>query len=494
VNVFRTLHGKLSSVLFVLLVAFGVVSLVLALRGVRLFLNEMNQTVGLPVAERVAAQRTLFTAGKVNDTAAKELFSTAMAINPLAELYLLDSAGQIVAFSAPADKVKRRSVALAPIQAVLAGAKSPVLGDDPRHETRRKVFSVAVLNGTGPRTAADGAPQGYLYVILGGEQFDSVVQMLARSHLLQWGLWMAAASLGLAAVTGVYVLALLTRPVRQLTAAVERFESTHQPPALPILLARRRPDELDRLASAFERMTRQIADYISRITRSDAQRRELVENVSHDLRTPLAAVQGYVDTLLMKDASLTSDERRHYLELAAGQTRRIDRLATDLFELATLETAQTELRKEPFSACDLLQDVVQKFESVASSGGVALHARFDDDLPLVRGDVRLIERLLDNLLDNALRHTPRGREVTVSCEHQDGDLAIRVSDTGPGIHPDDVPHIFERFYRGRGLEDQTGAGLGLAISQRIAELHGAVLSVEHNGPEGVTFLFRLPTH
>jgi signal transduction histidine kinase len=441
------------------------------------------------VAERVAAQRRLISNGRVNDTAAKELFSTAMAINPLAELYLLDRTGRILAFSAPADKVKRQAVSLEPIQAVLAGTKSPVVGDDPRDETRRKVFSVAAVDETGATTP--GMPDGYLYVILGGEQFDSVVEMLARSHLLQWGLWMTAASLAFAAATGAYLLTLLTRPLRQLTVAVEAFQSTHQPPAVPPIIDRRRPDELDRLSTAFETMTLQIADYISRITRSEAQRRELVENVSHDLRTPLAAVQGYVDTLLMKETSLGPDERRHYLELAASQTRRIDRLATDLFELTTLENHESEVHTEPFSACDLLQDVVQKFESTASTRGIALHGQFEDDLPLVRGDVRLIERLLDNLIENALRHTPSGGEVTVSCERSDGDLAIRVSDTGPGIHPDDVPHIFDRFYRGKGRADQSGAGLGLAISQRIAELHGTVLSVERNGLDGVTFAFRL---
>jgi two-component system, OmpR family, sensor kinase len=240
-------------------------------------------------------------------------------------------------------------------------------------------------------------------------------------------------------------------------------------------------------------MSQQIAGYITRITRSEAQRRELIENVSHDLRTPLAAVQGYVDTLLLKDASLAPNERRHYLELAAGQTRRIDRMATDLFELATLENGQGKLHREPFSACDLLQDVVQKFDAAASERSIVLRGGFEDDLPLVRGDVRLIERLLDNLIDNALRYTPPGGSVTVSCDRQDGHLAIRVADTGPGIRPEDVPHIFQRFYRGRDVKDRSGAGLGLAISQRIAELHDTVLSIESNSAAGVTFVLTLPT-
>jgi two-component system, OmpR family, sensor kinase len=275
---------------------------------------------------------------------------------------------------------------------------------------------------------------------------------------------------------------------------MNRFDAAPATPEPLTWRRRRTPDEIDRLAYTFERMSTRIADYVGRLRRVDELRRELIANVSHDLRTPLAAVRGYLDTLLLRDRPVSESERQQHLEHAAVQARRLDRLVTELLDLAKLEGGEMSLQPESFAACELVQDVAQKFELVASRHQVVFEQRLDPDAPMAWGDIRLIERVVDNLLDNAFRHTPAGGKVAVICEPRNSSIAIEVRDSGAGIHPDDLPHIFERFYRGRNVDRQSGgAGLGLAICKRIVDLHESTLSVANLPEGGVVFSFTLQT-
>src|SRR5690606_1284308 len=153
---------------------------------------------------------------------------------------------------------------------------------------------------------------------------------------------------------------------------------------------------------------------------------EMIANVSHDLRTPLASIHGYLETLLLKDASLTPEERRRYLGIALDQSGKVGALARSLFELVRLEQGFIRLEPETFSLTDLVQDVFQKFELTAETRRVALNAAFSSNVPPVHADLALIERALTNLIDNAIRHTPEGGAVEIAIV-PDGDDAVRVT-------------------------------------------------------------------
>ncbi|MBA2352980.1 MAG: GAF domain-containing protein [Burkholderiales bacterium] len=222
-------------------------------------------------------------------------------------------------------------------------------------------------------------------------------------------------------------------------------------------------------------------------------RRDLIANVSHDLRTPLAAVRGYLETLLMKGDDLVAETRRNYLQIAVKQSETLGALISELFELAKLDFSGYEIDPEPAQLGDLAQDVVQKFSLAAESKGVTLRADIEE-VGLVRADIGLLERAIDNLLDNALKHTGTGGIVTVSVARHEQHVMVRVSDTGSGIPAKDVAHIFERFYKvdkARGTEP-AGAGLGLAIVKRICDLHHSEIKVESAPLTGTTFSFGLP--
>jgi signal transduction histidine kinase len=255
-------------------------------------------------------------------------------------------------------------------------------------------------------------------------------------------------------------------------------------------------DEIDRLGATFRQMTERINQQMEKLEKSDTMRRELVANVSHDLRTPLATLRGYMETLLMKDESLSAEERRKYLKIAISHCERLSTLITDLFELAKLDAQDTVVHFEPFSISELVQDVVQKFELTAQGKNITIATNIGKELPFAYADIALIERVLENLLGNAIRHTPEEGSVSIVMNHENEHITVRISDTGQGIPEEDLPRVFDRFYQlDRSRKGKAGhSGLGLAITRKIIDLHKSTIGVESRTGSGSAFTFDLPVH
>jgi signal transduction histidine kinase len=219
-----------------------------------------------------------------------------------------------------------------------------------------------------------------------------------------------------------------------------------------------------------------------------------VANVSHDLRTPIASLHGYLETLLLKEGQLSREEQRTYLQIALNHSEKLAALVADLFELARLDSGEIRIHDEPFMLAELVQDVLLKFQLASQRSGVTLDADFPKDLPFVSADIKLIERVLDNLVENALRHTASGGTVKVLLRPQGEAVTVQVADTGRGIPEVDLNRIFDRFYQAHegDRSSNDGAGLGLAIAKRILELHGITIAVDSEVGVGTTFRFALP--
>jgi signal transduction histidine kinase len=253
-------------------------------------------------------------------------------------------------------------------------------------------------------------------------------------------------------------------------------------------------DEIDELGRTFREMSERIIQQVRQLQHADASRRELVANVSHDLRTPLASLQGYLETLSLKNDSLDKAEQQHYIDIAFKHSQRLGKLISELFELSMLDSNINNLHFEPFSMTELVHDVAQKFQLAANEKQITLDADIPPQSPFVKADIALIERVLENLIDNAIKYTHSGGVVKLGVHDNDGQVMISIEDNGPGIPESDIPHIFDRFYRvdKSREESQNGTGLGLAITKRILQLHDSAVDVESIMDQGTKFMFPLP--
>jgi len=241
-------------------------------------------------------------------------------------------------------------------------------------------------------------------------------------------------------------------------------------------------------------MSNKIREQFESLKETDRLRRELVSNVSHDLRTPLASMHGYVETLLLKNDTLSEQERLRYLEITRKHSLRLRQLIGDLFELSKLDSASIKPTLESFSLAELLQDVTQEFELQAENKGIEIKVHSQTGTSMVQADIGLMQRVLENLLRNAVRYTPQGGTISISLDPKPGFVAVAVADTGCGIAEHELERIFDRFYRSEQGEEErsSSAGLGLAIVKRILDLHGSRITVESILNRGTRFEFEVP--
>ena len=243
----------------------------------------------------------------------------------------------------------------------------------------------------------------------------------------------------------------------------------------------RGPRELRQLGRAFN-------DMAERLELTEIQRRNLVADLSHELRTPVSVIQGNLEGML--DGVYAADEA--HLAPVLEEVRMLSRLIDDLRTLSEAETGMLELRQEPTDFGILASEVAASFRPQANDQEVELEVNVPDDLPLLQVDPVRIREVLVNLTTNALRHTPNGGNITTSSVISDGYAQITVSDTGSGIAPEDLDHVFDRFYKGASETGASGSGLGLTIAKNLVAAHGGEITAESTPGEGTVVRFTLP--
>ncbi len=481
---FSTLYGKISAVFLVLILGLGLVQIWFSVQASMNFVRETDQQLNRHLARDLANEFRPFLEDSLDSAGIEHTIHTLMVMNPRVEIYLLDDHGKVLAFFAdPRKKIKLDYVDLEPVYHFLSNADNmPLLGDDPRQVHRQKPFSAAPIK-------IGGEVDGYLYVILGGEQYDTASEMIKDSYIFRTTAVSLLLALGFTGIVGLIAFAFLTRRFRKMIESVKKFAQGNYQHRIEV----RSQDEIGQLATAFNQMADTIVDNMETLRRNDQLRRELVANVSHDLRSPLASIQGYLETILMKEGGLSTSERRNYLQTILDNTIMLNRLVGELFELSKYDAKQIEPKPEPFSLAELTQDVVMKFMPAAREHKIDLRADLPRNLPMVRADIGMIERALSNLIENALCYTTAGGTVQVSLAQTQERVGVKVSDTGCGIPKDELPRVFDRFYRvekSRG-RNSGGTGLGLAIAKKILDLHDNTITVDSVLDKGTTFSFEL---
>ena len=483
-RLFHSFYARLSVIFFLLIFALGAGSLVIAFTAAGHLFDEVEQLLNSEYSSSIAAELQPLVAGGFSQEGIQDAIHYMMVLNPMVEIYLVGGDGSILAyFTHPEETIRRWSIDLAPVKEFIAReGRVPVLGDDPRTAARRKPFSAAPLRM--------GEERGYVYVILRGQSYDRSLKSLRSSYYLRTGLSTFLFALLATLLVGLSLFFLLTQRLRQLSTAVRAFEHGE----LDRRIVLRGSDELGALGRAFNDMAASIEAGVDKLKLTEQQRSDLIASISHDLRSPLTSIRGHLETLLLKGYKLSEAEGRGFLETSLKNVSSFQKLVEELFELAKLETKQVKPARELFQTAELAQDVVLKLKPRADAAEIALVLDHPQELPPLAADIGMLERLLTNLIENALSHTPEGGRVALAIDREDRVLRITVSDTGSGIAADDLPHIFERFYRadksrGRG---SPGSGLGLAIAKEIVELHGGTIEADSPPGSGAVFRIGLP--
>lgn len=449
------------------------------------YILEVNQKLYGGITENTVKEVKPLVNGQVDKAAIQDIMHSMMVINPSVEVYLLDKEGGIITYVAPYKKIKLESVDLVPIKKFIgAGKDKPFIkGDDPRRPEQQNIFSAAPIMD-------NEELQGYVYTILASEEQMEVVSGLQGSYMYNLGKRMVWITLATAIILGLLAVWYLTRSLSGVIETVQRFKEGDY----SARIAPEKSGDLVVLSDTFNGMADQIVENIEQLKSVENLRRELIANVSHDLRTPLSIMQGYVETLLMKNDSLPAVSRKKYLKTVLNSSGRLSKLITQLFEYSKLEAKQIEAKKEPFYIADLAQDVFIKYQLLAKEKQLDLALNMPKKVPMVFADVSLVERVIQNLMDNAIKFTPTKGKITLHLAPSLEGVLIKVEDTGKGISEEEQSVIFERYHKAGATKQNAGAGLGLAIAKKILELHDATIRVQSKLNEGTAFMFQLPCH
>ncbi len=480
----KSLYAKLALTLIVLLFVTAIMYSAIAYYLTRSNIIADVQRENADIAQNLSEEITQTVSGQIDGHLLEQLFRTMSIVNPDVQLYLLNPDGVIVSSSVEGTPLLRTSISLEPLQAFIQPDREfPLFAEDPLSASSTISFSVAEV------TRAEQL-MGYMFVTLNAQGEDNPRKLISTI-----GIWALLGSLLVSLLAGLYIFKRITSRLQLLSSEIETFRrSGFRTTASYIELTDDTSgDEISRLGASYDEMANRIVDQIHLLEAQDKNRRSFIANISHDLRTPLTATQGYLEMVIHKGEKIDEDQRQQYLGIALKHSNRLKTLISDLFELAKLEDRAETLQLEMVCMSEVLGDVQQGCMPQANAKNIRLESRGVDKPVGVQGDLALLDRALSNLLVNAIQYTPENGEVIASVEVDSatGKVHIQVEDDGPGIAPEELNKIFKRFHRADNEHNEKGnAGLGLAITQRIVELHGDTLKVENTG-NGTRFSFSL---
>ncbi len=315
--------------------------------------------------------------------------------------------------------------------------------------------------------------------------FSARLMFASQHDLLLAGVLLVFAG-GIAMALGYFVAAAVTDRIAAVCLGAEALAAGDLSARVPVV----GNDEVSHLARTFNEMAERLQETDRKQRELDILRRDLIAWAGHDLRTPLASTRVIVEALA--DGVVDDpDTVQRYLRTAQRDIQSLSLLIDDLFDLAQMDAGGLRLERQPNAISDLVSDTIESFAALAEQRGVTLSGGAEPGVDPVLIDARQIGRVLSNLVSNALRHTPAGGAVQVRAFPVAGQVQVEVADTGEGLSAEDLPHVFERFYRGEKSRSRAtgGSGLGLAIAKGIVEAHGGRVWVESKPGEGARFCF-----
>lgn len=482
----RSFYFKLIAIFSGIMILFGALVAYTSIRASSRIIQESIQKTNKDLASRLVPEFQPIVDDNFDEEAIAQKLRELSGENPQFDFYLLSRQGMIKGFIQGQNNGREPEtpmVDIKPLNQFIAGEPLPILGMDPKNPNLLKPFSAANITIMGEEDC-------FIYVVLEGNQFTETADMIEGSYILRGSLIFIGTILLIGLAIGFFIFRMLTRRLDVIKTTVKDFERGELNKRIPI----KSNDEITDLSLCFNRMADTVVESMNDMKKADKLRRDLVANVSHDLRNPLSSIQGYVETIQMKGEEITRDELQRYLEPVLSNTKKLNRMIDDLFDLSKLDAENVTPNLEDISLAELVQDLVQQFTPIAEQKNIRIKTIYPENPHAqIYADIGLLDRALSNLIDNAIQHTPEGGTVTIKSIQNGKDISLEISDSGRGIPESDIPHIFDRFYQvDKSRSNSSGAGLGLSIAQKILELHGAKITVQSLLNKGTTFKIVMP--
>ena len=403
-----------------------------------------------------------------------ELSTIARKYDALIELYFNDaSIGSRVTFQDEASKQKWALLEEEDLSSVALGAQA---GGTIYTDLFKGKLTIPVMSLMRTITNGAGETLGTLFLHVDMSTVNQSIQKVYLDLLLS-----ALIAVMLAVLVVSYITGRMTKPITDMNNVVRRFYKGD----FDARVKAEGSDEVAELGKSFNNMA-------SEINNLEQARRSFVANVSHELRSPLSGMRGFLEA--MYDGTIPAEEHRKYLEIVIGENKRMTGMVNDLLDLARMESGQSTLQLEAFDLNELIIRTLLTFEARVNAHNMEVCLNFEEERCMAEADANQIAQVIRNLIDNALKFTPPGGKLTVSTEGDKKLIAVTVRDTGCGMSEEDAAHVFERFYKAEKAHtpsDTSGTGLGLAIVKRIIEQHGQSIEAISAPNEGTAFRFTL---
>jgi signal transduction histidine kinase len=242
-------------------------------------------------------------------------------------------------------------------------------------------------------------------------------------------------------------------------------------------------------------ISKKLEESLNQLKEINKLRKEMIANISHDLRTPLATINGFIETLYLKRKEIASDDSERYFRIVLKESGRLSKLISELFDLSKLEANQIQIKTVPFSIAELIQDVSQKYQILCHEKNIVFDVHLTSSIPYVLADIQLIDRALQNLVDNAIKYNCNHGRIEITAQKMEDFVEVKISNTGPGISKEEINQIFDRYYKNaKSNSESSSTGLGLAIVNKIIELHNSTIYAESELNKYTSFSFKLPVY
>jgi len=408
-----------------------------------------------------------------------------MVISPSAEVYFLDTAGKVIAYHANEEEIKLKNISLDNIKKYIAGqGQEYIKAPDPRDPSDPKIFSAAEVFGKQRKL-------GYIYVILGSKQYESVMDLLLSSHTSNLAIRSFIVIILLSIIISAVYLNRIKKSFNRMIGVLEKFEQGDYNARFKV----KDHDELTPVKHAFNKMANLLSSTINSLTKSEKERKDFIANISHDLRTPLSIARGYTETLLIKNEGeeISGQQRQEYVNLILNKILQVETMVKQLFEISKMEAVEFEPHKEPFVISEIAQETVNTFQLIAEEKKITLECTQCVYHVWVNADIGLMERVIQNLIDNAVKSTPEEGSIQVSIVVDNKDLIFQIENTGNLLPEDLLQWINDYRDEGNLLNNRPAKlGLGLLIVQKILHMHGSSLKAYTQNNASNVFSFRLP--